>query len=163
MYSCQFTIRFYSRRDAIYLVFLGIFISKTVSNEQYSEFKVQSLKKMRWFTTVLTLFCWSGTLKDLPMKPRTRQFSGVSAFRCGRTFRASFARGKFIFHALFLSVCLHLTLISVPRRLAKTDSSVNGEPLGGGIQIPETWAQVLLPLFPYHPPYPPGSSRRACL
>lgn len=35
------------------------------------------------------------------MKTRPRQFSG-SSFCCSRTFRASFARGKIIFHALFL-------------------------------------------------------------
>ena len=64
---------------------------------------------------------WSGPLKDLPTKTRTQQFSGVSSSRCSHTFRALFNHAKFICHVLYV----HLTLISAPCWLAKTDSPVN--------------------------------------
>ena len=82
----------------------------------------------------------------------------VSSFRYGHTFRVSFALGKLIFHTLFLSVCLHLTLISAPRRLAKTDSSVNGEPHGAlGAEFLNSWVCKLS--FPSSLPQPrtPGA------
>lgn len=84
MYSCQFVIRFNSRGET-----------------QYSEFiKNILLSQCRGLKRVLAVVnCHF--LNHLPMKTRPRQFSG-SSFCSSRTFRASFARGKIIFHALFL-------------------------------------------------------------
>ena len=90
---------------------------------------------------------WSGPLKDLPTKTRTQQFSGVSSSRCSHTFRALFNHAKFICHVLYV----HLTLISAPCWVAKTDSRVNEgreHCMSHRIPIPETWLQALLPLHP---------------
>ena len=59
---------------------------------------------------------------------------------------------------VFFNVCLHLCSFPLCTDGRKSDSSINGG-IRGGIQIPETYLQALLPL-PAPPPQCPGELAR---